>query len=195
MSDFSVLVNKIIQDAENKKQDIVEKAKQESEKIVSKKIKEANEYKDSIVKKAHLDGKEIKEKIISKCELKIRNSKLAAKRKVMDEVFSKSLDNLVNLDEDQFKKYVIYHIFDSNLSGEYTLVIPTKYVGVLDELKLSIENENRKEIKILEIKPSDILKGGFILENNGVFINYSFEVLVSSIRDEIEFEVSNLLFN
>ena len=195
MSDFSVLVDKIIQDAENKKQDIVEKARQESEKIVLRKIKEANEYKDSTVKKAHLDGKEIKEKILSKCELKIRNSKLLAKRKVIDEIFNKSLDNLINMDNNQFKKYVIYHIFNSGLVGDYDLLIPTRYIGILNELKVSIDDESRKEIKILDIKPSDILKGGFILENKGVFINYSFEILVNSIRDEIEFEVSNLLFS
>ena len=49
--------------------------------------------------------------------------------------------------------------------------------------------------EIAKVKPSDSLKGGFILEKDGVFINYSFEVLVDFIRDEIEFEVSNLLFN
>ena len=38
-------------------------------------------------------------------------------------------------------------------------------------------------------------KGGFILENNGIEINSTYEALVSSLRDELEFEVAKVLFN
>ncbi len=195
MSSFSVLIDKIIKDAELKKQDILIKAREESEKIVLRKVEEANRYREDILKKAHLEGKEVKEKIISKCELEIRNSKLIAKRKVIDEVFDKALDELMNLDNERFELYVSYHVRNSGLIGEYNLIIPTVYIDIEHILRSRIDSENKREFKVLEIKPSDILKGGFILENKGIFINYSFEVLIDSIKDEIEFELSNLLFN
>ena len=195
MSDFKVLVDKIINDAQEKKQDIVNKARAESDKIVSKKIDEGNEYKDKILKKAQIEGKELKDKIISKYELKIRNNKLKARRKVLDEVFSKALEELLNLNEEKFKGYVVNTLNKLNVSGEYFLLIPDKYSNIVDNLTSEVNTQVKNNFKVIGIKPSDNLKGGFILEKDGVFINYSFDVLVNSIRDDIEFEVSNLLFN
>lgn len=195
MSDFKNLVDKIINDAELKKRDIVDKAKEESEKIVLKKIEEANDYKEKILKKAHIEGKELKEKMISKCELKIRNNRLDAKRKVLDEIFDKSLSELLNLDREEFKSYLIRTLNNLKLNGRYGLLISSDYSDIIPQLLVDLNSQVNGDLKIVEVKPSDDLKGGFILEKDGVFINYSFEVLVDSIRDEIEFEVSNLLFN
>lgn len=195
MSDFKNLVDKIINDAELKKRDIVDKAKEESEKIVLKKIEEANDYKEKILKKARIEGKELREKMISKCELKIRNNRLDAKRKVLDEIFHKSLSQLLNLDKDEFRSYLIRTLNNLKLNGQYRLLICSDYSDIIPELSVDLNNLFNKDLEIVEVKPSDDLKGGFILEKDGVFINYSFEVLVDSIRDEIEFEVSDLLFN
>ncbi|MCF0126958.1 MAG: glycogen/starch synthase, partial [Pseudobutyrivibrio sp.] len=38
-------------------------------------------------------------------------------------------------------------------------------------------------------------KGGFVLESNGIEINNTYEALVSSLRDDLEFEVAKVLFN
>lgn len=195
MSDFKNLVDKIISDAELKKRDIVDKAKEESEKIVLNKIEEANDYKEKILNRARVEGKELREKMISKCELKIRNNRLDAKRKVLDEIFDKSLSQLLNLDKDEFKSYLVRTLNNLKLNGEYGLLISSDYSDIIPELLVDLNSKVSDDLKILEVKPSDNLKGGFILEKDGVFVNYSFEVLVDSIRDEIEFEVSNLLFN
>ena len=37
--------------------------------------------------------------------------------------------------------------------------------------------------------------GGFILEKDGIEINNTFEALVSSLKEELEFEVAKELFN
>lgn len=195
MSDFKNLIEKIVSDAELKKQDIINKAKCESEKIVAKKIEEGNSYKEKLLKKAHVEGKNLKEKIISKCELKIKNSKLSARRKILDEVFNDSLNELLNLNQKDFEKYLINTLRNLNLDGKYFLLVSEKYLNVGEDLMNQINSNPSYNFEIAKVKPSDSLKGGFILEKDGVFINYSFEVLVDFIRDEIEFEVSNLLFN
>ena len=38
-------------------------------------------------------------------------------------------------------------------------------------------------------------KGGFILEKDGIQMNYTFEALVNSLKDELEYEVASILFN
>ena len=45
------------------------------------------------------------------------------------------------------------------------------------------------------MKTAGIFKGGFILEKDGIEINNTFEALVSSLRDDLEFEVARVLFS
>lgn len=195
MLEFKSLVDKIIGDAETNRNEVINKAKDESMKIVSKKIEEANCLKKSILEKAHTEGKELKERIISKSQLKVRNKKLEAKRKVLEEVFKSSLEELLNLDLVKFEKYILNIINSSELNGEYDLLVPNSYSSDADALLESINSKVNKNFSLIKVKPSDLIKGGFILEKDDVFINYSFEVLIDSVRDEIEFEVLNLLFN
>lgn len=195
MLEFKNLVDKIIGDAETSRHDVINKAKEESMKIVSKKIEEANNLKESILKKAHIEGKELKERIISKSELKIRNKKLETKRRVLEEVFKCSLDELLKLDLDKFENYLIGVLGNLDLVGKYELLIPNSYSEYAQEILNTVNNKINKKFNVIKVKPSDSIKGGFILEKDGLFINYSFEVLIDFIRGEIEFEVSNLLFN
>ena len=49
--------------------------------------------------------------------------------------------------------------------------------------------------KIVLADETGTFKGGFILEKDGVQINNTFEAIVESLRDELEFQVSKELFN
>lgn len=190
MSNYKNIIDKILDDAEFKKNDIVSKAKKEADKIIKSKLEEANSNKEKIISNAHKDGERLKEKIISKTELNIRKKKLESKKKILDIVFEESLQSLLNLDSTSFKKYISAKLSNSDIVGEYTLIIPSSYkVEDFDDINYT------DNLIIVDIKPSDILKGGFILEKNGTYINYSFEILIGFIREELEYEISNLLFN
>lgn len=194
MSDFNVLVNKIIEDAQVAKQNIINKAKEETDKIVSKKIEDANELKKKLLEKAHVDGKELKEKLISKSELKVRNNILLSKRKILDEVFEKALIKLSNLDSEKFIKYIVNTLKELDMTGEYTMLVPEKYVEYEKQILEEVNNLSNIGFKIIEVKKKEEMNGGFILEKDGVFVNYSFKLLVEFIREQIEFEILTLLF-
>lgn len=195
MSDFNVLVNKIIEDAQIAKQNIISKAKEETEKIVSKKIEDANEFKEKLMEKAHVDGKELKEKLISKSELKIRNNILLSKRKVLDEVFDKALEELVNLDNETFLKYLLEALSNLDINGEYNLLISKSYMNNKNVILEEVNKISKEKFRIVEVKEYEDIDGGFILEKDGIFVNYSFKLLIEFIREQIEFEVLTLLFN
>lgn len=187
MSNYENLINKILDDAENKKNSIIDKAKAESDSIIDNKIKEANQNKVRLIEKANRDGGQLKDKIISKAELNVRKKELESKKRILDIVFNQALEELINLDGKTLKEYIINTINGLNIIGDYKLLIPSSYnVEDFNEL---IDNN------IVSVESSNILKGGFILEKDGTSINYSFEVLINFVREEIEFEVSNLLFN
>ncbi|MEN8077697.1 V-type ATP synthase subunit E family protein [Clostridioides difficile] len=194
MSNVKNITSKILKDAEAGKENILATAEEEKNKILSKKVSSANEIAQEILEKAEVEAKSKKERVISSAKLKVRNNKLAAKQEIIDEVFEKSIDELTKLSKEDFLNFVKNTIVSMNLSGKQTLILNEeglKFVDAafIDELNKSVN----AQITLSETAGN--FKGGFILENNGIEINSTYEALVSSLRDELEFEVAKVLFN
>lgn len=81
-----------------------------------------------------------------------------------------------------------------NLSGKQTLILNEEGLKFVDEAFIDELNKN-VDAQIILGETAGNFKGGFILENNGIEINSTYEALVSSLRDELEFEVAKVLFN
>ena len=183
MSNVKNITSKILKDAEAGKENILAAAEEEKNKILSKKASSANEIAQEILQKAKADAKSKKERVISSAKLKVRNNKLAAKQEIIDEVFEKSINKLTELSKEQFLNFVKNSILSMNLTGKQTLIL--NETGLKFVVKATIALS----------KTAGNFKGGFILENNGIEINSTYEALVSSLRDELEFEVAKVLFN
>ena len=194
MSNVKNITSKILKDSEAGKENILAAAEEEKNKILSKKASAANEIAQEILQKAEADAKSKKERVISSAKLKVRNNKLAAKQEIIDEVFEKSINKLTELSKEQFLNFVKNSILSMNLTGKQTLILNETGLKFVDD---SFINELNKEAKatIALSKTAGNFKGGFILENNGIEINSTYEALVSSLRDELEFEVAKVLFN
>ncbi|MDU3724006.1 V-type ATP synthase subunit E [Clostridium celatum] len=194
MSNVKNMTSKILKDAEARKENILATAQEERNKIVSKKESSANEIAKEILEKAEIEAKSKKERVISGAKLKVRNNKLAVKQEIIDEVFEKSIDKLTKLSKEEFLNFVINTISSMNLSGKQNLILNKQGLEFVNAS--FIEELNSKvnaEITLSETVGN--FKGGFILENNGIEINSTYEALVSSLRDELEFEVAKVLFN
>ena len=193
------ITSKILRDAEGRKESILATAEEEKNKILSKKVASAKELEKVILGKAEIEAKSKKERVISGAKLKARNEKLAAKQEVIEEVFSKSVETLCKLNDREFVKFIKDSILSLNIDGDETLILNedgNKIVSkeVVAEINAELKAKGLKgEIKISETIGS--FRGGFILEKGGVEINNTFESLVDSLKDQLEFEVAKVLFN
>ena len=194
MSNVKNMTSKILKDAEARKGNILATAEEEKNKILSKKVSSANEIAQEILEKAEVEAKSKKERVISSAKLKVRNNKLAAKQEIIDEVFEKSIDKLTKLSKEDFLNFVKNAISSMNLSGKQTLILNEEGLKFVDEAFIDELNKN-VDAQIILGETAGNFKGGFILENNGIEINSTYEALVSSLRDELEFEVAKVLFN
>lgn len=194
MSNVKNMTSKILRDAEAGKENILAAAEEEKNKIISKKVSSANEIAQEILEKAEVEAKSKKERVISSAKLKVRNNKLAAKQEIIDEVFEKSIDKLTKLSKEDFLNFVKNAISSMNLSGKQTLILNEEGLKFVDEAFIDELNKN-VDAQIILGETAGNFKGGFILENNGIEINSTYEALVSSLRDELEFEVAKVLFN
>ena len=199
MSDVKNLTSKILKDAEERKESILKAANEEKAKIIAKKQAVAKQEEEAMSEKAKIEAKTRRERIVSGAELKARNEKLAAKQSVIDSVFDQSIEELCKMSNDDMKKFIKNMILNSDITGDEKIILNKEGKSLLDKsLLTTINNELKASGKKGELTISDevrTFKGGFILEKDGIEINNTFEDLVNSSRDDLEFEVANVLFN
>lgn len=199
MSNVKNITSKILKDAEVERESILAASEEEKNKIVSKKVDSARELEKEILFKAELEGKARKERIISSAKLKVRNDKLAQKQDVINEVFESALNKLCSLSPEVLGEFIRKSILSMKIEGDENLILNedgSKVIGLefMDSLNNELKNKGLKgEIRLL--KKEGNFKGGFVLEKNGIEINNTYEALISSLRDELEFEVAKVLFS
>lgn len=199
MSNVKNLTSKILKDAEERKDNILAVAEQDKEKILNKKNEAAKVLEVTMIEKAKTEAQTRKERIISGAELSARNEKLTAKQSVISYVFNKSIEDLCQMGATEFKSFVKENILSLEIAGDEKLILNTTGKGIIDNTFLKEVNDalTAKGIKgQIEISNKEgNFQGGFVLDKNGIEINNTFEALVSSLRDDLEFEVANVLFN
>lgn len=199
MANVSNLTSKILKDAEERKEKILAEANEKKANILSKKKKEAEKLEAEMIEKATREAETRKERVISGAELSARNKKLEAKQAIITDVFNMSIESLCNLKEDDYKSFIKNTILSLNIDGDEKLILNDKVKNIVDNSFLAEINEalvkNNKLGKLTVSNETANYKGGFILEKNGIEINNTFEALVTSLREELEFEVAKELFN
>lgn len=196
MANVNNLTSKILRDAEERKDNILASAEEEKNKILSKKIAKAKELEKEIIQKAEVEAKSRKERILSSASLKVRNDKLSAKQEVIKEVFKSSIDVLYSISGDDFLRFIKHSILSLGKIGEQNLILNKEGMELVDLTFIYDLNQALGDNGNIKLSPTTgNFKGGFILESNGIEINNTYEALVSSLKDELEFEVANVLFN
>jgi len=196
MSNINNLTSKIIKDAEDKKEVIIQTAEKEKIRILSKKQVEASTAEKIIIEKAEREAVSRKERIISGAKLQARNEKLQAKQEVIREIFESTIEALCNLSKDDFKEFVKESILNSDIVGEQNIILNDSSKKIINKTFLAVINkELGAKASVILSEETRNFKGGFILEKDGIEINNTFEALVNSLKDDLSIDVAIMLFN
>lgn len=195
MANLNNLTSKILKDAEERKESILSSAEEEKNKILSKKIAKAKELESEIIQKAEAEAKSKKDRILSSATLRVRNNKLSAKQEIIQEVFEESIESLSSISGDDFLRFIKHSILSLGKIGEQNLILNKKGLDSVDLTFIYDLNQALGENGNVKLSPNPgSFKGGFILEKDGIEINNTYEALVSSLKNELEFEVASVLF-
>ncbi len=198
MSNLNNITSKIIKDAEEKRDEILNAAQVESDSIIAKETKKAKNLEVELIEKAKIEAKARENRVISNARLKVRNNELKAKQDMISKVFEKAVERLNSLSTLEYKEYILRALDSLDLEGTEILIINKKDEDVINnKFLLDLNNklislEKKGKISILTNGNFD---RGFILDRNGIQINNTFESLVKSLRSELELEVTKVLFN
>ena len=144
-----------------------------------------NDAKEKAILEAAAKERElISERIKASAGLKARNEKLKAKQAVIEKVIGKLKDRLVNLNEDEYMDYLRKNIDTVSFNENKKLIVKKEYIGRV-----------KNEFPGINVSEGESVSSGFVIEENGIQENYTFEVKLDFMRDELEVEISKLLFS
>lgn len=196
MASLNNITSKILKDAEDKKNEILASAEEEKNIILSKKIAKAKDLEAEIIKKAELEAKTKVERMISSAKLKVRNDKLSVKQEVINNTFKNSIEVLSRIEGQDLLNFIKNSVLSLGVIGEQKMFLNKTGMDIVDLTFIYELNQQLGDKGNIKLSPEvKDFKGGFILEKDGIQINYTFEALVSSLKDELEYEVANILFN
>lgn len=199
MSNLENITSKIKKDAEVQRDAILAQANENTTLIINKKESVAKKDATDFLEKSKKEAITKRSRILSSANLKVRNDKLVAKQNVISDIFEKAKNELNNMSDDKFKEFITNKVLSSNISGNENIIVNENKKSVLNEafikeLNAKLIAANKKgELKVSDLNGS--FNGGFIIEKDGIEINNTFDSLVDSLRDEMEFEIAQIMFN
>ncbi|GAB6281119.1 MAG: V-type ATP synthase subunit E family protein [Thermovirga sp.] len=125
-------------------------------------------------------------------ELDIRKEDLAARRKLIDETFGKALDILVDTSPARYIASMEKLLEEAIETGDEILILGREEKVLTKSWLEAFNKKHKTRLTVLDEKIS--IRGGFILRKGRVDTNCSWEILLDSLRNELESEVVKRLF-
>jgi len=189
---------RIISDAQIKSNEIIFKAESNAKKIINKGKKEAENAKVDILSKNRQEGLLKKNKILTEANLNAKKAILSEKQVIIEKVFNKALENILNLEDLEYckfiKKIILNNVEDGN-ETIYTSEADKKRISkvFIDDINRELKNKGKKGELTLNASYIQV-KGGVIIGSGSIRKNISLELLLQKAREEYETEINNQLF-
>ncbi|MGQ9608599.1 MAG: V-type ATP synthase subunit E [bacterium] len=192
------ILERIEQDAKSQAEDIKKKASSAAEKIIQEANEQAEALKKSALEDAKVRAEQHKQRIISAANLEFRKEILAEKQNAIDEAFKEAMRLLVNMNDDEYKKTIKNMILSNVQTGDEEIIFSERDKNRLGNGFLRDVNnqltKNKKKGNLTLSKSTYDMPGGFVMKRGDIELNNSFSALMESLREDLESEVSKILF-
>ena len=193
------LKKRITEEAQKKADEIIEQAERRAEEIIEEGRKNGQERKKEIISEAKEEAELKKHKQATLANLEKRKQVLTCKQQEITAVFERVLSKVQEMPVDGYRKIIADMLLKEVQSGEEEVVFSPRDrerlgADFLKKINQRLEKEDRKGDLTLSESTRDI-SGGFILREEGVENNNSFDELLNMEQDDLEAEVAELLFS
>ncbi|MBC7253512.1 MAG: hypothetical protein H5T72_06055 [Actinobacteria bacterium] len=192
------LLEKIESDAREESRRILAEAEEEAARIKREAEEEARLEAESIARSFHIRAENERLRIISRARLEGRIDLLAAKDKLLEEVFRKVSDDFIRLRTEEYRAWLKAVVLEAVTSGREELVPSSRDRELLDGgllEELNGELRSRGLAGGLKLAEEDApFERGVILRGEKTETNLSAQAVLQRVREESEEEVSRILF-
>ncbi|MBN1289975.1 MAG: V-type ATP synthase subunit E [Actinobacteria bacterium] len=192
------LVARIIRDANIEADEYKQKAGAERDRILLEADREADVIFDKQYSSLRRDAKEEKRRKISMAQMDARKGLLEEKQKLIDEVFEKTIQALLDMPFDEYLNMLVRMLVADppDSGGEVIMSAEDREKfgeKLIAQANRKLEESGRKTRFILSGETRDI-KGGFVIKTGGVEINNGLLVQLGARREEFEPVLVRVLF-
>ena len=192
------IIERIESDAQDEAGKIKSRAGAAADEILKKAKAEADALRIQALEDAKDEAEQHRERIISTARLDLRKSLLAEKQKAIDAAFQEAVENLVNTNDAEYRRVLKDMILPNVETGDEEIILSDRDKSRLGEKFLQEVNrqlvKNGKKGNLTISQDTYNMLGGFVLRRGKIELNSSFESIFKSSRDELESEVSKILF-
>lgn len=185
------IIEKIISDGQKKSDAILAEASEKAEEILAVAAEECKGYYDNAVYETNKQVDDILSRGKTVAELDAKKLQLGAKAEILDSVFSMALDKLRSLDKKTYKGLLLSMLKNADDGDEVVISAREKDILTAKDVK---EYADKRGINLTLAKEFGDFDGGLMLKGNGIDKNFTFEVEVDLLRDEIEMNIAKELF-
>lgn len=198
MAGIEKLKNRIMKDEEEKAKQTENDANLKARDM----IKKASEKAQAMIEDAKIKGLKMGEdrkgRIISSAKLEARNMKLAQKQETIDRILKLAGDAIKSMEKDKYTSFLEKLLLNNIETGEEEIVFSKNDIERLDpsfveRLNQKLLSEGKKGSLKLKDEIRDIGSGA-VLINGKVEIDCSIDSQLKAIRDDLEGELADLLF-
>ena len=193
------LREKIIAQASEQADQVLNEARLRAEKIIAKAEQDAASRKNTILEKGRAQAEERGRRILTIAELDARKNVLTAKQELIEETFVEALARLQKMGKAKYQELIFPMLIDAVNSGQEEIIISPRDESNFTAEFLAKVNEaiTKKGIegKLIIAEEKREMQGGFILRAGDVEINSSFDSILRMMRDQLEPEIAAILFS
>lgn len=193
MNDITAILAQIEKDAGATREEILAAARQNAEDIRAQGAKEAADEAARILADADRQVEALRQRGESQIDIQGRNTRLAARRAMIDQTFVRAMELLCAQTGDEKVKLYTRLAAENLADGETQLVLSREDTAigtrVLEEIKAKKPGAN-----VTLSSQEGKFRGGIVLRQGDIETNCTFEVLVAGIKEQLEAQVAAVLF-
>lgn len=190
------VTNKIMSEAQAEADRILSEAR---EKVSAEKAdldKQLGEYRQQTRDLARKAGEDKRAHMLAAARMDIAKAYLGEKRRLLDEVFSRAKEQLSKMPDEEYRQIIKKLMMKAVETGDEEVIIGQGELRInhefVKQINRQLEPGHKGNLRLSEKRLP--ISGGFVLKRGNIKTNASLDVLLSEAKDELETELSKLLF-
>ena len=194
MNGIEKITQRIDADTQAQIDEVLNRAREEAAKIAGKYQAQARAEAMELAAKNEKAAAEREERLVSAAQMESRKTALAAKQELVDKAYEKALQALCAMPDKQYTETVAALLAEAAPSGKGTVVFSAETRKRIGKAAVDLANEKLKGGKLSLSEETRPIQGGFILLDEKMEVNGTFETLVRLQKAETAGAVAKKLF-
>lgn len=185
--------NKIQADANAEAEQIIENAKAQADEINKETDSRIQEIKDFYKERFNKEKPEILNRREIVAKLDVEKIELGVKQSLIQNAFDEALKSLTSLSKDKYLGFVEALLDQAVETGQEEILLGESEKKITKEWVNTYNEQKGKKLVLSKDKLP--ISGGFVLRNENISTNCSFEMLLNWIREDLEADVVKRLLS